>query len=211
MYLAYNGPFKVKSMALLAPALLMAGQSFRVTGKIPMDFWLGQLGYDSPDITNPLSPTDCSYVLANYTNLIGYDAFFSGTDIDYQATLSRMYGIEESATGSTTSARLANAYAADSQLMAIFDGAKKNLPVPTKIWIAQDDETVPYMWAQKLVGMAQRGGYHCFLRTMPNGTGGHHSVDNAASALHVNYTCDNGEVVDIPVAFAEACDWFKQW
>lgn len=211
MYLAYNGPFKVKSMALLAPALLMAGQSFRVTGKVPLDFWLGQLGYDSPDITYPLSPTDRSYVLANYTNLIGYDAFFSGTDIDYQATLSRMYGIEESATGSTTSERLANAYAADSQLMAIFDGAKKNLPVPTKIWIAQDDGTVPYMWAQKLVGMAQRGGYHCFLRTMPNGTGGHHSVDSAASALHANYTCDNGEVVDIPVAYAEACDWFKQW
>lgn len=211
LYLAYNGPFKVKSMAMFAPALVMAGQSFRVTVKVALDFWLEQLGYVSPDITYKLSPTDRDYVLANYINLIGYDAFFSGTGIDYQATLARMYGIEASAIGDTYSAQLANAYAADSQLMAIFDAAKKNLPTPTKIWIAPDDNSVPYMWAQKLVAMAQRGGYHCFLRTMPIGTGGHHSVDSAASALHVNYTCDNGEVVDIPVAYAEACDWFKQW
>ncbi|MBR4755409.1 MAG: alpha/beta hydrolase, partial [Bacteroidales bacterium] len=211
MYLSYYAPFKVKAVAAFSPALLMAGQSFRVTGKIPLDFWLEQLGYVSPDVTYPINSTDMAYILANYTNLLGYDSFFTGTDMDYESVLSLMYSIEPSATGSTISQKLANAYAANDQLMAAFDSAKKFLPVPLKMWIAQDDETVPYMWAQKLVGMVQRANGHCALRTMPNGTGGHHSTDTSPNAITVSILCPNGETVTVPAAYAEAVDWFKQW
>lgn len=209
-FLAYWQPFKVKATALLAPALVMGGQSFRVTAADQMNFWLARLGYISPSITRYLSDEDRQYILANVANLYGYDPIFLGTTINYRDTLTRMFAISAEGSG-TASQNVAAAYAANSELMAIFDNATKELRCPTKIWIAQDDNTVPYMWAEKFVQMVNRGNGWATLRTMPNNTGGHHSVDNATNAPHVNYTCEDGEVADIPVAFAEACDWFKQW
>ena len=210
-YLAYHQPFKVKAQALLAPALVMAGQSFRVTGKIDLDFWLARLGYVSPDITTHLTNEDRAYILANVQNLYGYDALFLGSDIDYPDTLAKMYAIPADDGSGTESEKVARAYEADDELMGIFDSARKNLPVPTKIWIARDDASVPFMWAEKFVQMARRGNSHCELRVLPNNTGGHHATDTDVNALHCNYLCSDGELVDIPVAYAEAIDFFKQW
>lgn len=208
-FLAHYQPFKVRAAAHLAPALVMGGQSFRVTNKTQMDWWLQRLGCAMTIESVGLTPADRANILAHGDLLIGFDALFLGTEIDYKATLQLMYSIDPS--GASSSETIAAAYAANPQLMAVFDNAAKRPDAPTKIWIAQDDDEVPYMWAEKFRDMTRRGNGICELRTMPNNSGKHHVTDIGNGAPHTNYLCDDGTVADIPVAFAEACDWFKEW
>ena len=53
---------------------------------------------------------------------------------------------------------------------------------PVKIWIAEDDAAVCYSLANAVIKSLQNAGCHAELRTMPSGTGGHHSVDNDTNA-----------------------------
>lgn len=210
-WLGYYAPFKVRAIANLAPALVMAGQSWVVTAVDALNFWLQRLGLSGRSVSRWLSGAgDKDYVLANLDKIYGFDPFFTGSDLNYEEVLTEMYNTPKGS-GSTESQKAANAYAANATLMAMIDSGKKNQPVPIKMWCAEDDDTVPYMWCKKYQDMVRRGNGICFLRTMPSGTGGHHSVDTGADAPQTTYDCADGTSQTIPVAYAETLEWFKQW
>lgn len=209
--LGHYAPFKVRAIANLAPALVMAGQSWRVTQVNPLNFWLQQLGMTGRSVSAWLAGSgDTDYVLANTDKIKGWDSFFIGSDIDYDDVLSDMFAIAPTS-GATQALKTWNAYADNAELMAKIDAAKKYQPVPMKIWCAEDDESVPYGWCVKYQEMVRRGNGLCYLRTMPSGTGGHHSVDDSANAPTTSYLCSDGTTQTTPVAYAEALEWFKQW
>lgn len=52
----------------------------------------------------------------------------------------------------------------------------------------------------------------CYLRVLPNGTGGHHAVDTSPLALQVTVTPRYSSTqVTIPLAYAELVEWFNRW
>ena len=56
----------------------------------------------------------------------------------------------------------------------------RTLHYPTAVWIAIDDTNVDYYSAKKVIDTANNNASNprSWLRTMPNGTGGHASVDS---------------------------------
>ena len=84
---------------------------------------------------------------------------------------------------------------------------------PVKIWIAEDDINAPYIESEALIKALNNGGGYGVLRTMPNNTGGHHSVDTDANAPQkTDVTTALGIHYDsIPLAYYELGEWFKQW
>lgn len=210
-WLGYYAPFKVRAIANLAPALSMAGQSWRVTSVDSLNFWLARLGLTGHTVSAYLEGTgDMDFVLANTDKIIGWDPLFMGTDTDYDDILTEMYGTAKKGSG-TQSQRVWRGYANNSTLMGMLDSLKKYQPVPMKIWVAEDDDVIPYDTCEKYQEMVRRGNGICYIRTMPTGTGGHHSVDTSASAPTVSYACKDGTTMTTPVAYAEALDWFEQW
>lgn len=85
--------------------------------------------------------------------------------------------------------------------------------VPVKIWIAEDDEAVSYESASYHVEQIRRAGGSAEIRTMPNNTGGHHSVDNAANAPQTtNVTTPLGIYYStIPMAYYELELYFRSF
>jgi hypothetical protein len=51
------------------------------------------------------------------------------------------------------------------------------------------------------------------LRTMPNGTGGHHSVDTDANALKVESIVTKCGIThtNVPLAYVEAIEFFRRY
>ena len=205
--LGYNANFRVRAIANLAPALCQVGQSFRVTGLTPMKFWLERFGIDTTGYDEMSQQERLALIESHLSAFVGFDPLFEGTGIDFASAVHQMF-THDDVSGATN---IGNAYANDDVLMAMFDYAKKYQPVPMKIWHAPDDTSVPILWSQKYKEMVGRGNGICYLREMPTGTGGHYSVDEGNNAPKTNYLCDNGEVVEITIAYAEALQWFRKW
>lgn len=91
--------------------------------------------------------------------------------------------------------------------------ARTSLNRPIKIWIAQDDVAVQYSASSALINSLINGGYKAQLRTMPNNTGGHHSVDTDANALQTTDVTTSLGIyyATIPTAYYELAQWFKMW
>lgn len=204
--LSYYAPFHVRAVANLAPAISMVGQSWRITGVIPVTFWMENYGIDTTGWADMSQAERAALIADNADKVYGYDPLFIGSPIDSVAAIQLMMSIAYPG----TTVGLASAYAANPDLMAMFN-VPKDIPVPMKIWHAPDDTVVPILWTNKYVEMARRGNGICELRLMPVGTGGHHSVDTDDNAPRTNYVCENGQTYNVPLAFAEVLDWFKRW
>lgn len=148
-------------------------------------------------------------ILDNINTLRQIDPFFIGTDLtdaQVKTLVQNVYG-----TG-VNNYKYTLTSLGSSQGKDILDAAVRHVAVPTKIWIASDDTAVSYGEAALYVQMAQRGGSQCYLRRMPDGTGGHNSVDSHTNAPKVYYRPKySGTSVNIPVAYAELVDWFNRW
>lgn len=84
---------------------------------------------------------------------------------------------------------------------------------PMKIWAAADDESISYGSCDAFVQELRNGGCAGVMRTMPNGTGGHHSVDSSPLALQkTNVTTPLGVHYDsIPLAYYELFEFFEKY
>ena len=89
----------------------------------------------------------------------------------------------------------------------------KTCDIPTKIWVAQDDDTVSYNNCKAYVQQLLNGGCNAELRTMPNNTGKHHAVDNDENALkEASVTTRLGIVHEnVPTAYVEAEEYIKKY
>ena len=84
------------------------------------------------------------------------------------------------------------------------------MPVPLKIWIAQDDSAVSYNQASAFVSTIKNYGGNAELRTMASGTGGHSSVDTGENAPQTtNVTTILGVLYEtVPTAFYELVNYY---
>lgn len=88
--------------------------------------------------------------------------------------------------------------------------AYRDVLYPVKIWGASDDADVSYPKIQEYVAQCQNAGHDVSLRTMPTGTGGHHSVDNASNAPKQNITTALGIAhTNVPLAYIEMVEFIR--
>lgn len=82
---------------------------------------------------------------------------------------------------------------------------------PIKIWCAEDDASVWYPANAAYIATLKNGGSIAEMRTMPSGTGGHHSVDNSTTAPVVeSITTALGIThTNVPLAYVELEEWFR--
>lgn len=132
------------------------------------------------------------YILANMSKFAGYlqqyDGNITPTDI------STIYDLST---------------AADSEHDTGWANVKRKCDVRVKTWCAGDDANVSYDICRHYIQTLQSGGSYAVLRTMPNDTGKHHSVDTSQLApkssgvtrLGISYT-------DVADAVIEVVQWF---
>lgn len=80
-----------------------------------------------------------------------------------------------------------------------------------KIWVASDDDNVPVTFIKWYKKMVDNGNGLCHVRLLPPNTGKHHAVDTDLNAVKVDYLTKYNGKVNIPIAYAEAIDWFDRW
>lgn len=213
---------RIKAAASLAPAITtLANLKHYITHQYtPTCRAFRQLGLTEPTGTwGSADSGDMKLILDNIHTLRQIDPFFVGTDLtdDQVADLvEAVYGTDPNnvQNGKFYYEILTNTNSQyyDADCTAILDAAVTHVSVPTKIWVASDDTAVSYSDALMYVEMAQRGGSQCYMRRMPSGKGGHHSVDTDSNAPKVTYQPKySATSVNIPVAYAELVDWFNQW
>lgn len=174
-----------------------------------------------------------TYYLHDYTNLLKWrriDPFFANTDLsddEVFALVNNTYGFVYHNSAGTYRAPWdmflddgfynETTQQEDSSMnlrymnLEIIGSHKRWCSVPTKIWIEPLDASVSYQMSKVFVDMAKETGSPCYLRTMPQGTGGHHAVDTADSAIKVDYKTKFAGIVNVPIAYAELVDWFNRW
>lgn len=135
------------------------------------------------------------YIRENATKLLGHNPAWRGV-IGISASEMVEYPIQGD-------------YTAQGQKMSV---QNRFCIVPTKIFIAQDDTAVSYEMSKGYIQSLKNGGCVGELRTMPNGTGGHHAVDNDENALKVSEITTYCGIVhhDVPLAYVEVVQFFKR-
>lgn len=201
--LLFNGTIPVKAAAMLAPGIDNKRYCFGYYGFQRLNFaadmgFTGDLsvleGSDSvprTDITIQYSDAFKTLLTNNIDKVYGYLPMFNGV---INKTLAELLDLHT---------EVANAWA----------DVKRIHRIPTRYWVAPDDTDTPYEIAENYVKSCQNAFSPVTLRTMPSGTGGHHSVDNATNApkvasittrLGVTYT-------NFPLAFVEALNFLERY
>ena len=140
-------------------------------------------------------------VLAQPDALAGYNPAWNAVyDIDHAATITAEH---ESTSFQSGALNVAN----------ILKLKNKFNKAPVKIWCASDDNAVSYRLCSAYVQSIKKAGGIAELRTMPDNTGGHHSVDNDPNAPKVaSITTALGIThTNVPVAYVEMVQWFRQY
>ena len=191
-----NPAYDVKAVAMLAPELWELGMKFGYNAA-DRQIVAADLGF-SEDTGNvldfgqgdPIPEGFWDYVTANMDKWNGIFPNFRGLPI-LPANKPDYY---TNASGTGTMSRV-------------------SLSRPVKIWIAQDDDTVSYNTASAVISSLKNAGCNATLRTMPNNTGGHHSVDTDANAPQTkNVTTRLGVTYEtIPTAYYEVGKFFDEF
>ena len=84
---------------------------------------------------------------------------------------------------------------------------------PTRLWYALDDDAINTDICAAYVSQLRNSGEYAQSRVMPNGTGGHHSVDNDPNALQkTSVTTPLGYTyASIPLAYYEVWEFFEKF
>lgn len=87
----------------------------------------------------------------------------------------------------------------------------KPATIPSKFWCAYDDTAVSSYGNFAIYHYLQNGGSDTAWRVMPNGTGGHHSMDTDENALKTSGTTALGiAYTDIATAYVEVVDFIRR-
>ena len=206
--LALEQPVKVKAAGSLAPALSpmvsIAHHARTYTSTANME--ARQLGIDHVFTSGQFDETDQASITDNVSLWRKIDPFFSGTDLTDEQ-VEQILKMCYAAGGNSYHLNISDI----PEAVDLCDSAKRYVPCPTQIWVAEDDFIVFEGNSRLFVEMAQRAGSPCYLRSLPSGTGAHHAVDTDDKALLVNYITKYAGQVEVPVAYAELVDWFNRW
>ena len=201
--LAYHQPFKVRCVGALAPAIASVVAQARWMANEEVDFVKQQFGITGTwpaynGWSGSAATAGKATILANIDKFCGYDPFFAGSDLDPVEMVNTAYAYT-----------LFNINETD--VWALVNASHKYQPCPIKIWGAADDASTPYPIWQMYKKMVDNAFGLCELRTMPNDTGGHNSVDSSPQALQATVTPKHGTEVTVPLAYAELVEWFGRW
>lgn len=191
-------PFAVRAAAGLAPMISLFSDLDYIANEPAMVYWqLQQFGYDMTGMSPEYPGPTRQQVLGQSELLLGYDPLLINSDLDEK----------------TIDTHIANnsGTITDAGIESLSEGKHKYQNVPIKIWVAEDD---PYCrrgvikFYKKVIDQANG---ICNVRWFSEGTGQHHAVDTSVNAPKVNYNTRYGGTINMPVAYAEMLDWFKQW
>ncbi|MBR5309323.1 MAG: hypothetical protein IKU43_11160 [Clostridia bacterium] len=205
----YDTDINIKAVGMLAPELnplhvnmgYSPGQRYAVCK---------DLGF-SEDVNNVLNPEGSkpevnskvikdenyiAYITENYDKMCGWNPYFTGLLMSKEEKLE--YSLNRSAKGFEA---LGSAYRISTTNR------------PLKIWISKDDTCVNYAASESLVKSLNNAGFMAELRTLPDDTGGHHSVDNDEKALkEFNVTTPLGKHYEsVPTAYYELEKFFRAY
>lgn len=207
---------RIRAAASLAPAISVIGNlHYNVYDEFyAVNLVCQQLGIDQMNSAWKSTTLNQNLVTAIVNNIHEWrqvDPLFLGADISDAelATLTQQLYSDSSATFGASATK--RDFSKSSTCMATLNERRLVVTVPTKIWIAADDDRVPYGTAKLYVDMAQRTGSPVYLRRMPSGTGKHYSVDADANAVKVTYQTKYAGSVSVPMAYAEMVDWFNRF
>lgn len=100
--------------------------------------------------------------------------------------------------------------AIDIYTLSEHDEYVKNGAIPSKFWVAFDDDQVSGYSVYATYYWLCNGGSDTAIRIMPTGTGGHHSMDTDANALKSSGTTALGiSYSNIPTAYVEVVDFIR--
>jgi pimeloyl-ACP methyl ester carboxylesterase len=195
-------PIKVKAAGFLAPALNWVGSSLRKEAAVSIQLAMNQLGLGEHTFSNKIGTAeDKEYISTHYEPLALWDPWVQKSDMDIEMWYTELcfkYGYSNAAQG-------------NDEYRALAAQTRKFSDVPQKIWVAKDDESIPYNICKMYRDMIRNANGICYLRTMPDGCGGHHAVDTSETAPVVTLQTKYGGEMTVPVAYAELLDWFNRW
>ena len=212
-----NAEIPLKATAQIAPGICTTINMLEITAPLN-NFYLSQIGCQNPQVTGGLSgghydgrpaiPTDKAYILSNLDKICRYDPFLTNTiGLNYTEFITQVLD-----TGNDNAALTGN-----TDIASLVSSAVKIYSCPVKIWHSQDDDRVPYIQSQWVVDMGARAGQECFLRTFPDGHGGHYidnflPSENNPSPTLTDYVNKFGvELENASVVYCEIVDWFNRW
>lgn len=87
------------------------------------------------------------------------------------------------------------------------------MKAPIKIWAASDDNAISYRLCSAFIQSIKNAGGNAVLRTMPDNSGGHHSVDTDENAPKVTSITTKLGVThtNVPLAYVEMVEWFRMF
>ena len=186
-------PFKVRAIGCLAPMVSLFTDLNSSPNYAKMVRWqLEQYGYDMSKVSE--DPTK-EEVYEQIDMLSGYDPLLHNSNLDksiYSNVISK------------------NDFT-DGEVALLSNGKYKYQNVPVKIWFADDDYNIRQGCIKLYKKLIDNANGICKLRKFSAGLGGHHAVDYAENSPKVDYVTKYGSTINMPVAYAELLDWFKQW
>lgn len=200
-----SAKMNIRAAGLLAPALQMnfgyanakyrelIGEDLGIEGVINNDLgWTTKaecLADFRSNYLNWSAEKKMAFYLGNEQNIAGWSSEFMNT------------------TGAPISERFE--YNANNNAAGATDYCKVSYP-PTKIWVAQDDTAINVAMCGTYAQQIRNGGGVGIVRYMPNGTGGHNSVDSSPLAERIDSVTTPLGIThtDIPVAYYELYKFF---
>lgn len=197
--LCYQNKIKINACGLLAPALNPLHQNFGYS-KAERMIIAEDFGF-SPDLNNVLNTDNftesdnyINYIKENAIKMCGWNPYWNHMILDNDTKV--LNGI-----------KLHDGKTAD------YSSVFKTCNVPLKVWVADDDININPYAIKNVVKAMNNAGCLAEIRTMPNGTGGHHSVDNDTNAPQTtNVTTKLGIHYDsVPTAYYELREYFDKY
>lgn len=194
--LLYQDRIKVRAIGFLAPALsvLHTGFGYTQNERNCIAHFLGMTTPPQTALTYPASQEYVEYFNQNINQLLIYDPYWKGLMVDKDTKLDNSINHR------------------DNQLNQYTNKFKISKFIPLKFWYANDDENVPVRAIDNLIQVLQNSGINVTKSIMPNGTGGHHSVDTDENAPKImNVTTNLGITYSsVPTAYYEYIQFISQ-
>lgn len=191
-------PFAVRASAGLAPMISLFSDLDYIANEPAMVYWqLQQFGYDMTGLSPEYPGPTRQQVLAQSELLLGYDPLLINSDLDEKTIDTYLANHSNNIT--------------DADIPTYSNGKHKYQSVPIKIWVAEDDPYCRRGVIKLYKQVIDNANGICKVRYFSSGTGQHHAVDTSPNAPKVNYNTRYGGTINMPVAYAEMLDWFKQW
>jgi len=197
----YQNKVKIKAVGLLAPSMnpLNSVPAFRERERHVLFHDLDFEGdyeniIDIPDSNFSYSSEAFrDFVRDNKNKMAGYNPYWQNSNLPL-------------------SQKVENSLLYKDGLGVDYSNIVRTCDIPLKIWVADDDTNIRVNEIKNFIKTLKNGGCLANIRQMPDGTGGHHSVDTDENAPRIDSITTKLGITytDVPVAYAELVEYFDE-